>query len=159
MTIQTDYGVVEYEEKDLLIFSDGLFGFPKLTKYLLLYLNEDDDSMLLLLSVEESKVGFVLINPFLLCPDYLPVLSSEELACLGVQDAGELSYYSICVVRNNYLENTVNLKCPLVVNPQTRHGIQVILVNSPYGYRHELRSFPTVAGSANGSDGHADTET
>ncbi len=159
MTIQTDYGIVEYKEDDLLIFSDGLFGFPNLTKYLLLYLNEDDDSMLLLLSVEECKVGFVLINPFLLCPDYSPDLTPEELACLGVEDGGELSYYSICVVRNNYLENTVNLKCPLVVNPQTRHGMQVILENSSYGYRHELRSFPTVADSANGSDDHADTST
>ena len=93
MTIQTDYGIVEYQEDDLLMFSDGLFGFPKLTKYLLLYLNEDDDSMLLLLSVEESKVGFVLINPFLLCPDYSPELTPEELACMGVQDSGELSYY------------------------------------------------------------------
>lgn len=159
MTIQTDYGIVEYKESDLLIFSDGLFGFSTLTKYLLLYLNEDDDSMLLLQSVEENKVGFVLINPFLLCPDYSPVLSPEELACLGVEDGGELSYYSICVVRNNYLENTVNLKCPLVVNPHTRHGIQVILENSPYGYRHELRSFPTVADPSNGSDDHADSST
>lgn len=146
MTIQTDYGIVEYQEDDLLIFSDGLFGFPKLTKYLLLYLNEDDDSMLLLLSVEESKVGFVLINPFLLCPDYSPELTPEELACMGVQDSGELSYYSICVVRNNYLENTVNLKCPLVINPETRNGIQVILENSSYGCRHELGSFPTITG-------------
>ena len=80
MTIQTDYGMVEYEESDLLIFPDGLFGFPKLTQYLLLYLNEDDDSMLLLQSVEECKVGFVLINPFLLCPDYSPELTPEELA-------------------------------------------------------------------------------
>ena len=160
MTIQTDYGMVDYEESDLLIFPDGLFGFPKLTQYLLLYLNEDDDSMLLLQSVEECKVGFVLINPFLLCPDYSPELTPEELACLEVQDSGELSYYSICVVRSNYLENTVNLKSPLVINPQTRRGIQVILENSPYGYRHELRSFPTVAEPTNGSEKeHADTST
>ena len=160
MTIQTDYGMVEYEKSDLLIFPDGLFGFPKLTQYLLLYLNEDDDSMLLLQSVEECKVGFVLINPFLLCPDYSPELTPEELACLEVQDSGELSYYSICVVRSNSLENTVNLKSPLVINPQTRRGIQVILENSPYGYRHELRSFPTVAEPTNGSEKeHADTST
>lgn len=159
MTIQTDYGTVEYEADDLVIFPDGLFGFPTLTQYLLLFLNEDDDSMLLLQSVEECKVGFVLINPFLLCPDYSPELTPEELACLGVQDSGELSYYSICVVRDNYLENTVNLKSPLVINPQTRHGIQVILENSSYEYRHELRSFPTVSDSINGSEEHADTST
>ncbi|MCI9568371.1 MAG: flagellar assembly protein FliW [Lachnospiraceae bacterium] len=152
MTIQTDYGVVEYEAKDLFIFSDGIFGFPKLTKYLLLCLNEGDDSMLLMLSTEDSKVEFALINPFLLCPDYSPALSPEELACLEAKDNSELSYYSICVVKENYLENTVNLKCPLVINPQTRRGIQVILENSSYGHRHELRSFPTIANSTNGDE-------
>lgn len=152
MTIQTDYGVVEYEDSDLVIFPDGLFGFPKLTKYLLLNLNEDDDSMLLMVSVEECRVEFVLINPFLLCPDYSPTLASQELSCLGVDEEEELSYYAICVVKENYLENTVNLKCPLVINPQTRHGIQVILEGSLYDYRHEMRSFSAVVDSENGSD-------
>ena len=159
MTIQTEYGAVEYEKDDLVMFSDGLFGFPKLTQYLLLNLNEDDDSMLLLMSVEEQRAEFVLINPFLLCPDYDPQLAPEELACLGVDDRDELSYYTICVVRENYLENTVNLKCPLVINPQTRHGIQVILENSPYEYRHKLCSFSTVADSTDEGDEYADTST
>ena len=152
MTIQTDYGVVEYEDSDLVIFPDGLFGFPKLTKYLLLNLNEDDESMLLMVSVEECRVEFVLINPFLLCPDYSPTLAPQELSCLGVDEEEELSYYAICVVKENYLENTVNLKCPLVINPQTRHGIQVILEGSLYDYRHEMRSFSAVVDSENGSD-------
>lgn len=152
MTIQTEYGVVEYEAKDLFIFADGIFGFPQLTKYLLLCLNEGDDSMLLMLSTEDSKVEFALINPFLLCPEYSPSLSPEELACLEAKDNSELSYYSICVVKENYLENTVNLKCPLVINPQTRRGIQVILENSPYGHRHKLRSFPAIVNSTNGDE-------
>lgn len=152
MTIQTDYGDVEYENSDLVIFPDGLFGFPKLTKYLLLNLNEDDDSMLLMVSVEECRVEFVLINPFLLCPDYSPILTPQELSCLDVAGEEELSYYAICVVKENYLENTVNLKCPLVINPETRHGIQVILEDSLYDYRHEMRSFSAVVDSENGSD-------
>ena len=159
MTIETDYGTVEYSPEDLIVFTDGLFGFPKLTRYLLLRINEEegDDSILLMLSVEDPNVVFVLINPFFLCPDYSPVLTPEELACLDVTDSGELSYYAICVVKNDYLENTVNLKCPLVINPQTRHGIQVILENSPYEYRHELRSFATVIDSTDGSEEDADT--
>lgn len=153
MTIQTDYGMVEYQEEDLLIFRDGIFGFPKLTRYLLLRMNDEDDSILLLLSVEESKVVFVLINPFFLTPDYSPVLAPEELACLESEDSGELSYYAICVVQNDYLENTVNLKCPLVINPKTRHGIQVILKDSAYGYRHKLRSFDSITNPPNDQDG------
>ena len=64
MTIETDYGTVDYEEENLITFSDGLFGFPDLKRYLFLSLSEEDDSMLVMLSVDECKVGFVLINPF-----------------------------------------------------------------------------------------------
>ena len=159
MTIETDYGTVEYSSEDLILFSDGLFGFPKLTRYLLLRLGEGegDDSILLMLSVEDPNVVFVLINPFFLCPDYSPVLTPEELACLDVTDSGDLSYYAVCVVKNDYRENTVNLKCPLVINPQTRRGIQVILENTSYEYGHRLGSFPTVDDSGNGDDRSGDS--
>ena len=145
MTIQTDYGAVEYSPEDLITFSDGIFGFPKLTDYLLLRMGEgDDDSILLMLSVEDPNVVFVLINPFFLCPDYSPSLAPQELDCLDVKDSGELSYYAICVVRDEYLEKTVNLKCPLAINPQTRCGIQLILENGSYEYCHRLGDFPSV---------------
>lgn len=149
MTIQTDYGIVEYVPEDLVEFSDGIFGFQKLTRFLLLRIgeSEEDDSMLLMVSVEDPNVIFVLINPFSLCPDYSPVLTPEELVCLNASDSGELSYYVICVVKNDYLENTVNLKCPLVINPQTRKGIQIILQKTSYDYRHKLSSFSSVTGS------------
>ena len=145
MTIQTDYGAVEYSPEDLITFSDGIFGFPKLTDYLLLRMGEgDDDSILLMLSVEDPNVVFVLINPFFLCPDYSPSLAPQELDCLDVKDSGDLSYYVMCVVRDEYLENTVNLKCPLAINPQTRCGIQLILENGSYEYCHRLGDFPSV---------------
>lgn len=146
MTIQTDYGAVEYSPEDLISFSDGLFGFPKLTRYLLLRMSEgeEDDSMLLMLSVEDPNVVFVLINPFFLCPDYSPALTFQELSCLKVADSGDLSYYALCVVRTDYRESTVNLKCPLAINPQTRCGIQLILENGSYEYSHKLGSFPSV---------------
>jgi flagellar assembly factor FliW len=42
--------------------------------------------------------------------------------------------------KKDYLDGTVNLKCPLAINPDTRKGIQVILSNADYDYRHTLRS-------------------
>ena len=45
MTVQTDYyGTVEYDEEDLVIFEDGLFGFHHLTRFLPLFLKEDEDT-------------------------------------------------------------------------------------------------------------------
>ena len=152
MTIETDYGTVDYNEKDLITFTDGLFGFPDLKKYLFLSLDEEaeDNLMLVMISVDEPRIGFV--NPLFLCPDYAPVLTLEELACLGVKESEELAYYAICSMHSNYLDNTVNLKCPVVINPETHCGIQVILENSSYDYRHEMRSFPAVVDSALSED-------
>lgn len=163
MTIQTDYyGTVEYDEEELVIFEDGLFGFHHLTRFLPLSLNENEDRMILMVSVEEPGVAFVLINPVILFPDYAPSLSPGELACLGVSESGELSYYAICVVKEDYLENTVNLKCPLAINPDTRRGLQVILEQSPYEFRHSFRSFSSIAEAATKSErreGHAGSKT
>ena len=146
MTIQTDYyGLIDYKEEDLIILPEGLFGFPDLKRYLPLMMDEDDDSMLLFQSVERPEVAFVLINPTFLLPDYSPSLTPEELAFLEVEDSGELSYFVICVIHDNYLDNTVNLKCPLSINPTTRIGTQIIMEQSPYGFRHKLSSFPGLA--------------
>ena len=146
MTIQTDYyGLIDYKEEDLIILPEGLFGFPDLKRYLPLMMDEDDDSMLLFQSVERPEVAFVLINPTFLLPDYSPSLTPEELAFLEVEDSGELSYFVICVIHDNYLDSTVNLKCPLSINPTTRIGMQIIMEQSPYGFRHKLSSFPGLA--------------
>lgn len=161
MKIQTDYyGEVEYDQEDLVSITEGFFGFPNLKYYLPICLSEDEGSLLLMQSTEQPDIAFVVINPTFLCPDYSPILSPEELSFLGVSDSGELSYYALCVIRDNYLENTVNMKCPLAINPQTRTGRQVILENTDYGYRHKISSFPGILNPLNTNDrgdGHADT--
>lgn len=160
MTIHTDYyGEIEYEQEDLVVFSDGLFGFPELRNYLPLYLNEGDDSIILLQSTEKPEISFMTMNPMFFYPEYSPCLTPEELSCLDVNDSGELSYYVICVMKDDYLENTVNLKCPLVINPNTRMGMQVILEGSPYGFRHKLGSFMDIAEYVDGRDTDAGSTT
>lgn len=134
------YGKIEYEEQELLVFPDGLFGFSQYHNYLPLSLEEDDSSMLILQSVDEPYIAFFLIDAAALLPSYSPVLLPEELSLLGVKSSEELSYYAICAVKKDYLDGTVNLKCPLAINPDTRRGIQVILSNTAYDYRHTLRS-------------------
>ena len=70
-----------------------------------------------------------------------PALAEEELAFLGVQQSGELGYYVLCVVREPVQETTVNLKCPVVINPDTRTAIQAILTDGGYHMRHRLAEF------------------
>ena len=163
MKIHTDYyGEIDYDKEDLLTFPEGLFGFPDLKYYLPLCLSDDDDSMLLLQSTEQPEVVFLFINPVFLVPEYLPKLTSEELSYLEVSDSGELSYYVICVIKeDNSMDNTINLKCPIAINPHTLMGMQIILENSTYGFRHKLDSFSNMAALKhpdNRSDYHADSQ-
>ena len=145
LTLDTkDYGTIEYEESDLIHFTDGLFGFNDLKDFIPLVLDENEDNTILMLqSIENTDIAFVIINPFSLDPDYNPVLSPEELSYLGVKSEDDLSYYVICVLRSNHLENTVNMKAPVVINPDKRIGMQVILNQSEYEFRTKLSSFST----------------
>lgn len=146
MNIKTDYfGEITYEEDDLITVPDGFFGFPKLTRFLPLLFDENDDSLLLMQSAEKTEIAFIVISPTALIPDYAPVLAAEDLDFLGAESSNDLCYYAICVIKNNYLEDTVNLKCPLAIHPKTKLARQVILEDQPYGYRHKLNSFPRMA--------------
>lgn len=158
--ITTDYGDIQYNNEDLILFTDGIFGFPDLTKYLLICLDDSDSSILILQSVQKPEISFAVLNPLLLYPDYSPSLTPEELFSLEVSDSGELSYYVICVVKKELSESTVNLKAPLAINPQTLKGMQVILEGSQYGFRQKIGDFLQDSESfENRSDTDADTET
>lgn len=127
-----------YESEELIHFKEGLFGFEQYRKFLPLPLTEGTDAVLSLLSTEDDNLSFVIMNPFLLMKDYVPVLPPEAYTKLGTKDDTILSYYVICVVGDTTEESTVNLKCPIVVNTVSREAIQVILESDTYQFRHAL---------------------
>lgn len=51
------------------------------------------------------------------------------------------AYYVMCVAREPVGESTVNLRCPVVVNPELRRAAQVILDTDAYHMRHRLDEF------------------
>ena len=142
MIAETKYfGPVEYEPDDLLHFPNGLFGFEEEKEFLLLPFEGSRGNLLCLQSLSTPSIAFVAMNPFSLLPDYAPDLTAEELAFLGASHSGEMGYYVLCAVREPVGDSTVNLKCPIVVNPDTRTAVQVILQGSPYHMRHRLAEF------------------
>lgn len=97
--------------------------------------------MLCFQSVEQPTLAFIAMNPFALCPEYAPVLSAEELRLMGVDRSEDLCYYVMCVARQPVGESTVNLRCPVVVNPDLHRAMQVILDTEDYHMRHRLDEF------------------
>lgn len=147
MQLNTKYfGPIDYEPEDVLSFPNGLFGFDTETAFLLLPFEGSDGNLLCFQSVQTPSLAFVAMNPFALCPTYAPVLTPEELGFLGVQTSEELGYYVLCVVREPVSESTVNLRCPIVIHPEQKTAIQVILEGTEYHMRHRLGDFSNGGG-------------
>lgn len=142
MNIQTKYfGEIDCAEEDVLQFQNGLFGFEEEKEFLLLPFEGGNGALLCLQSVGTPGLAFTVMNPFFLKPDYAPVLAKSELETLEVKRSQELCFYVLCVVRNPIADSTVNLKCPVAINDQTRAAIQTILDSDEYEMRHRLSEF------------------
>lgn len=142
MQLNTKYfGTIDYHPEDILTFPNGLFGFEGETRFLLLPFAGSDGNMLCLQSMQHASLAFVLMNPFSLKPDYAPVLTAEELHLMKAEHSKELCYYVMCVVREPVKDSTINLRCPVAINPDMHLGIQVILETDAYHMRHPLEEF------------------
>ena len=135
------FGQIEADPSALLSFPDGLFGFEEEKQFLLLPFEGSNQNLLCFQSTATPTLAFVAMNPFSLKPDYRPILTQEELSLMGVQSSEELCYYVLCAVREPVGDSTVNLRCPIVVNPETQKAVQVILETGDYHMRHPLSEF------------------
>ena len=148
MKLQAKYfGEIDYLEADILTFPAGLFGFEEEHQFLLLPFEGSAGSLLCFQSVNTPALAFVAMDPFSLLPGYTPVLQPNELKELGVADSQELGFYVLCVVKKPVSGSTVNLKCPVAINPDTRVARQVILEADDYEMRHPLAQFGTEEGA------------
>ena len=141
MKTKTKYfGEIDYEKEELLTFPKGLFGFEEEHSFLLIPFSQGS-VLLSLQSVSTPELAFNVMHPFSIDPGYAPVLQADELAGLGVSQSEELYYYVMCTVREPVGESTVNMRCPLAINPDTRVGLQSILEDSSLGMRCRLDQF------------------
>ncbi len=142
MKLQTKYfGEVDYVEADVVKFLTGPFGFEEEREFLILPFEGSTGTLLCIQSIQTPALAFVAMDPFSLLSDYNPVLQPGELKELGVEDSQELGFYVLCVVKKPVSDSTVNLKCPVAINPATRVARQVILEADAYEMRHPLDQF------------------
>ena len=148
MKLQSKYfGEIEYLDEDVISFPVGLFGFEEEHQFLLLPFEGSAGTLLCFQSIKTPALAFVAMDPFALMPDYTPVLQPNELKDLGVSDSQELGFYVLCVVKTPVADSTVNLKCPVAINPDTRVARQVILEAEAYEMRHPLNQFGSREGA------------
>lgn len=130
MKIKTKFlGEVDIEEKEILTFSNGLPGFVEYKKYILLALDQDLP-IVLLQSVENESISFVLAFPFAFKPDYAFDLNDADIEELQVDAQEDILTYSIVTLKETLSDSTMNLLAPIVINKEKKLAKQIVLNES-----------------------------
>ncbi|WP_148223863.1 flagellar assembly protein FliW [Spirochaeta thermophila] len=137
VTIDTrPYGPLTVDERQILTFVNGLFGFEHLTRYALL--DSHQPPFYWLQSLEDPQVAFVVIDPRVFRPDYDPAPLPSDLEALGLERQEDLLIFAIVTIPENQREMTANLQGPLLVNRKTRRAAQVISTDDRWHVKHRI---------------------
>lgn len=118
-------------------FPEGLPGFERFTSYAL-FTDPASEPFQWLLSTQNERLGFVVINPVMLWSDYEPRISKEDFRSLGIQEADEVLLLSIVTLSDDPQHVTANLSGPILINAATRRGRQLALLDDRYTTKHRI---------------------
>lgn len=140
------FGTLEVTDEQVLTFPSGLLGFPDHRRYVILD-HDTEAPFQWLQSLDEPALAFVILDPDLfLGEEYHVEVSDETLSEIQATRGESLSVAVILTIPSGDPSRiTANLRGPLVMNPRTRLGKQVVL-SREYPTRHPL--FPLPAPSA-----------
>ncbi len=123
----TRFGVLEFNEKEIIEIPDGLLGFP-LSKNFLLFPYGQDSSFFWLQSVDEAEIAFIVVNPFDFFADLEFAIDDADAESLKLERGEDVEVFSLVTIPEGRPEEMrTNLAGPVVVNTVNRQGKQVLL--------------------------------
>jgi len=115
----------------------GILGFEQIKDYVLLA-DPAEEPFAWLRVADNNSLAFVVIDPFLVVPEYAPDIPQADADFLGIKEASDTRLLNIVTI-HGARRATVNLKGPIVINRHTHTGRQVILANAAdYSVQHPL---------------------
>lgn len=126
MIIKTrDFGEEEISEEVIIDFPNGVYAFEENHRFVLLSPCGENKYPMWLQSADDQNLCFIVFDPREFVPDYSVELDAETKKLLG-ENSSELDFLCMAVVPNEYINTTLNLKSPIVINSAEKKGVQVI---------------------------------
>lgn len=125
------FGPVSFREEDIVEFADGMPGFARLKRFLLIE-SPDLKPFSFLQSVEEPSISFPLLPPQSVDSEYHFELPKKDRESLDLERPEEAAVFCIVTIDEDPSQATINLFAPVVLNLPNRKAAQVILFNSSY---------------------------
>jgi flagellar assembly factor FliW len=120
-------------DREIVTFPHGLPGFEACKSFVVF--TADAAPFQWLTSVEGPPASFLTVDPRVLLPSYRFALGPADLARLGAEEGSPLLWLAIVLVEANGTV-TANLRAPIVINPTTMVGHQVMPQDCLYPLRH-----------------------
>ena len=130
------YGLIDVNDNQKISFPSGILGFESYKDYVLL--DAERQPFYWLQSLDVAQIAFVLINPFLFRPDYEMNVDNQELNSIGITDPAKALIFSIVTIPSDGSPMTANLQGPLVINRDSKKGLQAILTDSQWKTKHDI---------------------
>lgn len=71
-------------------------------------------------------------------PMYSPEVDDEIIQSIGKLTQKDLDVYTIVVIPEDIQKMTTNLRAPIIINRETKKGIQAVVNDEEYDVRHNL---------------------
>lgn len=130
------YGRVAIEERQVLDFPVGLFGFDHLHRYALL--DSSQPPFFWLQSMEDVETAFVVVNPYIVVPEYVLDIPEADIVAIGEPAEEELLVFAVVTIAEAERRVSCNLQGPLIIHRRHRIGRQAISLDSRWSVRHIL---------------------
>ncbi|MBS1818550.1 MAG: flagellar assembly protein FliW [Acidobacteria bacterium] len=135
-SIETRFGSFEGNSRDVVTLVEGLPGFEECRRFLLLS-SPSLEPLVCLQGLDDAKPAFLAIDPRLVDPEYRCQLDDLQRRRLGASSDSALLWLAIVRVAEQG-DATVNLRAPLVVNPERMRALQLLAGHDQYDTNHRL---------------------
>jgi flagellar assembly factor FliW len=120
----------------VVTFPEGLPGFEEHRQFMIVA-SPDMEPFTVMQGVVATAPSFVAVDPRMVDRSYPTTLDRVDLARLAAHEKEPLLWLAIVAAHEDG-RATANLRAPVVINPGTMRGIQIIAVESPYRTDHPL---------------------
>ena len=126
-----------YRDKDIILFEEGLIGFPGAKRFILIE-SESLSPFRVLKCVDTPKIGFLVLDPRTVVKTYERSIPQESWRSLEVADKSDRLTLVISIIGKDPEESTANLQAPLLINHRKMLGKQLILTTARYSVTQKL---------------------
>lgn len=139
MTTKTRlFGEITIADEKLIIFPEGIVGFPFLKTFALIHDAEDEKAPIMWLqSMEEPGFAMPVIEPNLVMDNYNPTVNDEFLTPVGELAPDQIYSLVTITVPPEIEKMSVNLKAPIVINMANNKAVQII-VEDDFKVKHPI---------------------